>query len=583
MSIAPTAGTTDRTASPAVPEGRLAAARLRPTRATVLGGLLGGAATSAGIALTATSGWLVVRASERPVLLTLLAAIVAVRAFGMARPAFRYAERLVTHDAALADLAERRTAVWSALVPLTPARLGRRSRSEVLTGVVDDLTDVVEAEVRVTVPLVSSALAGLGATVLAAAFSPAVGAVVAGLLVAVAAGCALAWWFESRSRDELLAARADVARVSDLVARQAAELQAIGAEATALGWLDDAHDVLARAVRRQSLGRALVANLLLLATAAATVAAASLVDVAALGGPVAALLVLVPVAVGEALAPLTDTMRALARAQGSADRLAAVLGQEPAVTDPAGVDPTGVDRPGTAPSDTDSAEPVAVDRADVRLAAATASWTGERTDVGPLDLDLPVGTHLAVVGPNGSGKSTLLAVLARHLDVTGGAHRVDGADVRSLPLEEIRRLVAVVDDEPHVFASTLRENLRLARPAAADDDLRRALVLAGLGPWAAGLPDGLDTALGTGGRGLSGGERTRLGVARAVLSDRPVVLLDEPTAHLDHATAVSVTDDVLEALRERTVVLVGHRPEGLDRLDAVLDLGTADPVPTAKE
>lgn len=124
---------------------------VRPTRATVLGGLLGGAATTSGIALTATSGWLVVRASERPVILTLLAAIVAVRAFGMARPYFRYLERLISHDAALAELADRRVAVFAALVPLTPARLGRRSRSAVLNGVVDDLTDVVEAQVRVTV------------------------------------------------------------------------------------------------------------------------------------------------------------------------------------------------------------------------------------------------------------------------------------------------------------------------------------------------------------------------------------------------------------------------------------------------
>ncbi|MGL5849173.1 MAG: thiol reductant ABC exporter subunit CydD, partial [Phycicoccus sp.] len=109
--------------------------------ATLVAGLLGGAATASGIALTATSGWLVVRASERPVILTLLVAIVAVRAFGMARPFFRYLERLVSHDAALHDLARRRSALYAALVPLAPARLGRRSRSAVLTGVVDDLTD----------------------------------------------------------------------------------------------------------------------------------------------------------------------------------------------------------------------------------------------------------------------------------------------------------------------------------------------------------------------------------------------------------------------------------------------------------
>ena len=155
---------------------------LRPTRRTVIGGLLGGAATASGIALTATSGWLIVRASEEPVILTLLVAIVAVRTFGIARPFFRYLERLVSHDAALDDLAVRRTSVYAALVPLTPARLGRRSRSSVLTGVVDDLTDVVEAQVRVTVPLLSSAIAGLVAVLLTAWFAPAVGLVLAGLL-----------------------------------------------------------------------------------------------------------------------------------------------------------------------------------------------------------------------------------------------------------------------------------------------------------------------------------------------------------------------------------------------------------------
>ena len=166
---------------------------LRPTRATIIGGLLGGAATASGIALTATSGWLIVRASEQPVILTLLTAIVGVRAFGIARPLFRYVERLVSHDAALDDLARERTRVYSALVPLTPARLGRRSRSRVLAGVVDDLTDVVDAQVRVTVPVLSSIVAGLVATLLVAWFSPAVGLVLAGLLVAVAATCWLAW------------------------------------------------------------------------------------------------------------------------------------------------------------------------------------------------------------------------------------------------------------------------------------------------------------------------------------------------------------------------------------------------------
>jgi ABC-type transport system involved in cytochrome bd biosynthesis fused ATPase/permease subunit len=124
-----------------------------------------------------------------------------------------------------------------------------------------------------------------------------------------------------------------------------------------------------------------------------------------------------------------------------------------------------------------------------------------------------------------------------------------------------------------VFASTLRENLRLARPGCRDEAVVAALVEAGLGHWLAGLPDGLDTVLGTGGRGMSGGERARLGIARALLSGRPVLLLDEPVAHLDHATAVSVLGDLVDATRGRTVVMVTHRPDGLEGFDRVLDLG----------
>jgi ATP-binding cassette subfamily C protein CydC len=261
-------------------------------------------------------------------------------------------------------------------------------------------------------------------------------------------------------------------------------------------------------------------------------------------------------------------MRALARAQGSSERLDSLLDQRPAVTDPPAPEPR-------VPSGRGG--PV------VELDAVTAAWTGGAPQLAPVDLRLEPGRHVAVVGPNGSGKSTLLAVLARALDPTSGRHTVDGTDVRRMSLADVRRDVAVVDDEPHVFATSLAENLRLARPGADDDALADALRAVGLGSWAATLADGLDTRLGTGGRGISGGERARLGVARAVLADRPVVLLDEPAAHLDHATASAVLDDVLDATRDRSVVMVSHRPEALNRFDAVLDLEPPSPTPPPQE
>ncbi len=540
----------------------LALSARRPTPAIIVAGLLGGAATASGIALTATSGWLIVRASEQPVMLTLLTAIVAVRTFGIARPFFRYIERLKSHDIALGDLAGQRTVVYAGLIPLTPARLGRRARSEVLSGVVDDLTDTVEAQVRVHVPILSSVLSGAVAVGLAAWMWPPVGLVLAGLLAVLALGCWLAWRLESRSQSMLLDARAEVQRVSDLVARQTNELRAVGGEARALGWLDAAQETWTSATRRQAHGRALVAALILAGTGVATVISALLAQGADASGPVKALLVVIPVAVGEALAPLAEAMRSLARADASAGRLHGLLDQTPAVVSDAAGGAVPVDRP------------------HVGVTGVSASWSGDHIDLLPTSLDLPFGRRVAIVGANGSGKSTLLAVLARHLDPIGGTYTVDGQDVRSMPLEDLRSLLAIVDDEPHVFASSLRANLLVAAPDATDEDAVAALAAAGLNDWYAGLTQGLDTVLGSGGRGVSGGERARLGLARALLSGRPVILLDEPAAHLDHATAMSILADLTVATRDRTVVMVSHRPEGLDGFDQVLDLTPSTTSPT---
>jgi thiol reductant ABC exporter CydC subunit len=528
-------------------------------RAVLGAGLLGGIATTSGIALTATSGWLIVRASEHPAILTLLTAIVAVRTFGMARPVFRYWERLRSHDVALADLADRRTKAYERLIPLTPARLGRRGRADLLTGVVDDLSDVVDAQVRVTVPVLSALVASAVASIVGAAILPVAGLVIAAMATLTAPVLVLGWRLESRSQQTLLGARADVARVTALVSGNAAELQAIGAGGRAQTWLATAHADLCQAARRQSLGRAVAAGLLLLLTAAGTVAMtfAILPDVGTtLSTPVAALLVLTPLALGDAFSTLPDAVRALARSQASTVRLHTLLDQGPAVS------ATGVD-----PLRTTTGMPSVLSVSEL-----TAAWAGTAAQVGPVNLQIEPGTRLAITGPNGCGKSTLLAVLARALDPTGGNYWLGDQNALTVELGQARQMFAVLDDEPHLFASTLRANLALARPGSADPDLVEALDRAGLAQWLADLSQGLDTIIGTGGRGVSGGERARVGLARGLLSKRPVLLLDEPVAHLDHATADAVLGDLARSAPGRSVVMASHRRDGLAGFDRVIDL-----------
>jgi len=187
-------------------------------------------------------------------------------------------------------------------------------------------------------------------------------------------------------------------------------------------------------------------------------------------------------------------------------------------------------------------------------------------------LRIAPGTKLAVIGPSGAGKSTLLHLLLGFVTPTEGRILVAGTDLTTLDVERWRRRLAWVPQRPHLFAASLRENLRLGAPHAPDRAVREAVAAAGLTATVDGLPAGLDTVLGERGQGLSGGQRRRLALARAWLRDAPVVLLDEPTAGLDSATEAAVCAAAAKLVAGRTALLVAHRPAMLELADRVIRL-----------
>jgi ATP-binding cassette subfamily C protein CydCD len=523
-------------------------------------------ASASGVALTATAGWLIAKSAQHPPVLYLMVAIVGVRLFGLARPALRYAERLVSHDVALRMLADTRARVYDVLVPLSPARLGRH-RGDLLTAVVDDVDAQLDEQLRVRQPVLAALGTAILATAVAVLVHP-VAAVPVAVLAFAGGGVALvlAWLGSRRAERAFVDERAALSDEVVATLQSARQLVLWGADTAAVDRIGEIGVRLGAAGQATARALATARSLLLAATGLAVVGTAWLTAPGLAGGsvsgPMTAMLVLLPLALHDVLATLPEAGSMAVRTRAARARLTALEALTPAVTEPA--------------------EPVApAGPVDVRLDDVALGWN-ERPVVSGLDVQVAPGEALGVVGPSGSGKSTLAAALVRHLAPQSGSYRLAGVEAQQAGSAEVRRHVGLVDDDPYVFASSVRENLRLASPAADDSALADAVRTAGLADWYAALPHGLDTLLGDGATGVSGGERARLGIARALLADPEVLVLDEPTAHLDTATARAVTDTVLRARggREgrRSLVWITHEEAGLTEMDRVLALGDAAPL-----
>ena len=187
-----------------------------------------------------------------------------------------------------------------------------------------------------------------------------------------------------------------------------------------------------------------------------------------------------------------------------------------------------------------------------------------------VSFDMPFGSRIAIIGPSGSGKSTIVNLLCRFFDPQEGAVLLGERPLTEYSIRDVRAQLAVVLQHPHIFNTSIRENLLIARPEATDSELIDALDKAGLASFVQSLPQGLQTIPGSEGLTLSGGQRQRLALAQAFLKEAPILVLDEATANLDPETERDVLNRVFQRTIDRTLVVITHRPEKLFGLDAVL-------------
>jgi thiol reductant ABC exporter CydC subunit len=513
-----------------------------------------------GVALIATAGYLISRAAERPAILSLTTTIVAVRFFGLARPLARYADRLWSHDLAFRALGRVRTHFYERIEPLAPAELEGFRRGDLLTRMIGDVDALQGLYLRGIGPVLVAVAAGAACVGATAAFLPAAAVVLAAGLVVGGLGVPVFAGRLGRAAGRRQAqARGELTAEIDELLRAAPELVLYGAEERTLARVRSADRELDRLGRRDALVGG-IADALSTLVAGLTVVGVLAVSVraheeGALDRVLVAMLALLALASFEAVTGLPSAARELSGTLAAGRRVLELIDRRPAVEDPA----SPLDLPPGAPS--------------VTLEGVTARYGREEVPVlQDFDLQLEPGRSVALVGPSGAGKTTVTNLLLRFLDPEQGRATIAGRDLRDYRQEDVRRTFALAGQEAHVFASTIRANLLLARPDADESEVDQALRSAHLDDWVASLPGGLETLVGEDGSRLSGGQRQRLTLARALLSDAPVLILDEPTAHLDPETARAVVGDVVDAAGSRTVLLITHRPEGLDLVDEVVTL-----------
>lgn len=497
----------------------------------------------------------------------LAAACAGMVACGLARGLLRYGERLLTHDQTFRTLALLRDRAFGAMRRLAPAKLESRGSGDLVSLLTSDI-DLLEAFYsRAAAPAGVAVVAFAACTAAVCAVSPALGLLAAGslLLVGAVAPALAARSLDApgrRLRERAVAMGAFISESLD-------GLPDIIQFGWADGRLEDMRSRMGalsgdegRIARRASLSGALGAALPPACLAAEAVLAASLAASGALGAGQAALCVLMLAFSFGPARDLAGLGASLHQTVAAGARVLDLLDEEPET--PEVPDGQG-ERLGSA-----DAWPEGASARGVSFA-----YAGGGPVLSGVDVEVPLGSVVRVIGPSGSGKSTLLKLLMRFWDADEGVVAVGGRDVRRVETSSLRAAECSMTQDTYLFAGTLRENLLVARPQAAEAELLDAVAKASLDEFVRRLPRGLDTPLGPG--AVSDGELQRIGLARMFLHGAPLMLLDEPTSNLDSLNESAVLNSIAENRAGRTVVIVSHRPSAAAIADRtyVIDGGRA--------
>jgi len=522
--------------------------------------LLGAGAVAAAIGLITTSAWLISRSAQHPQESAVAIAVVGVQVFALSRGLCRYGERLLGHDGAFRVLSALRVTVYERLEALAPLGLPAFRSGDLLARLIHDVESLQDLLLRVVPPFVIAVIVGAATVGMVSSMLPAAGLI---LLVALLLSGLLVPWLsgtlakraetrQAHARGELTSAVVDLIEgAPELLVNQAATQQL----QRTLAADRELTSVAGASAHTAGVGQGLTSLCLGLAMWGGLAVGVAAVHGGRLNGVLLAGIALIPLVSVELVSPLPAATQTLQRIRRSAARVLEVIDT-----------PAPVAEPSHSPALPAGPHTLRVRNLSFRYPGA------QEQALSAVDLDLAPGRRVALVGRSGAGKTTLAGVLLRFLPYEDGSVTLDGIELAELEGDRCREVVGLLSQDAHVFDSSLEENLRLANRQASPDQLRAALAGARLLDWTESLPCGLQTEVGERGARMSGGQRQRLALARALLADFPILVLDEPGEHLDTATADAIVADLLALTRTRATLLITHRLAGLGDVDEVLVL-----------
>ncbi|MDR5615713.1 heme ABC transporter ATP-binding protein/permease CydC [Arsenophonus sp.] len=477
-----------------------------------------------------------------------------VRGSAIIRTASRYAERLVNHDATFRVLAHLRIFTFQKLFPLSPGGIAHYRQGDILNRLVADVESLDHLYLRVLSPifaaLVITILLTLALSTLDSFLALTLGTIMLCLLITLP--CFFYQAGKSIGHDLTIFRSQYRACLINIIQAQE-ELTVFGALPRFRQVLTDLETNWLKRQQQQSNLTALSQSIMIFISG---LTATLLMWMTATGigeqhkpGALIALFVFCTLAAFEVLGPVAVAFQYLGQVVTSANRLMELINQKPAVTFPASDITTN-------------------NQVDIKLQKVHFSYPQQpQPTLKNISLTLNAGEHVALLGKTGCGKSTLLQLLTRAWDVSSGQILINGHPINHYNEKTLRKLMAVVPQRTHIFSDTLRNNLLIAKDDASDTLLTKVIKQVGLDSLIKN--QGLDSWIGEGGRQLSGGEQRRLGIARALLYDAPIILLDEPTEGLDVKTEKQILIQLQQHCQDKTLLVITHRLQSLEKMDQI--------------